>query len=184
MDRWAWAVAAALLAACGNGPAHSAAGRTDGGNGNDGVPGPGSGTAPCNGQFTVFVAATDPGDVQQLDLLPAGVDLAGSGGAIQPTFVATNVVSFPAPGAFQIAVAPVPAGGGTVDVAIRLANVNVTEGGSTTSVDLCSAPLSFRFDTSRISPTSCHVVAILDLARSVAAGPSGPVFLPNYTIHY
>ncbi len=45
-------------------------------------------------------------------------------------------------------------------------------------------PPDFGRRTSAISPDRCHVVAILDLARSLVAGPGGTVFLPNFTVRY
>lgn len=195
MSRWKWVVLAALVS-CGRATSDSGARVTGSGgttspgdatgsdaSGKDG-PDAGSSAAPCHGEFTVFLAATNPGEGQRLDLTIAGVDLVGSDGTIEPTFASSETFSFPSAGAFRVALAPIPAVGGFIDASIRLADILAVETGGDTHPDLCSGPLSFRFDAGKISPESCHVVLILDLAKSIAAGPSGPVFLPSFSIHY
>jgi hypothetical protein len=212
MNRWTWVVATALVAACGRAPSDSAtrddasagisssaapAGSDVAGGGSPGTDsgttsgtssgtafGTGSGAEPCNGFFTVFLAATNPAEGQRVDLMTAGVDLSGSSGRIEPSFAAAEIVSFPAAGSFRVAEAAMPPEGGSVQVTIRFGDVRVVETTGATHVDLCSGRMSFRVDAAKIARDRCHVVANVDLGNSVAAGPSGPVFLPNFKVQY
>src|SRR5438874_1143630 len=202
--KWKVILAALPLAlACGRGePAgtskpQAGAGGTgpssnDGGGGSPGTAGGGGGSpstgggsnaaVPCNGTLILRIAVNDLGSLQSLDLGLAGITLQGTSGALTPDFTRTGQISLPAMND-RLAVLKMPTG--DVDVAVQLDTARACTGARCTDLDLCTSPLAFHLDVSKVSMQRCQVVLLLDVANSLQSGPGGSVhFLPRYSVHY
>ena len=83
----------------------------------------------------------------------------------------------------RLAVLKMPTG--DVDVAVQLDTAHACTGARCTDLDLCTSPLAFHLDVSKVSMQRCQVVLLLDVANSLQSGPGGSVhFLPRYSVHY
>src|SRR5437868_3302331 len=156
---------------------------TDNGGGGSPSTGGGSNAAvPCNGNLILRIAANDLGSLQSLDLGLAGIALQGTSGAIAADFTRTGQISLPAIND-RLAVLKMPTG--DVDVAVQLDTAHACSGARCTDLDLCTSPLAFHLDVSKVSMQRCQVVLLLDVANSLQSGPDGSLhFLPRYSVHY
>jgi len=156
---------------------------TSGGGGGSPSTGGGSNAAvPCNGNLILRIAANDLGSLQSLDLGLAGIALQGPSGALTPDFTRTGQISLPAI-YDRLAVLKMPTG--DVDVAVQLDTAHACTGARCTDLDLCTSPLAFHLDVSKVSMQRCQVVLLLDVANSLQSGPGGSLhFLPRCSVHY
>ena len=155
---------------------------TAGGGGSPSTGGGSNAAVPCNGNLILRIAANDLGSLQSLDLGLAGIALQGPSGALTPDFTRTGQISLPAMND-RLAVLKMPTG--DVDVAVQLDTAHACSGARCTDLDLCTSPLAFHLDVSKVSMQRCQVVLLLDVANSLQSGPGGSVhFLPRYSVHY
>ncbi len=167
-----------------------ACGRNGSGNGErasappDGATGGGGATGPaCDGYVTVRLRGVDPGALGTFDVDLAAIEATVDGAPIAPHWSAWGPLSVAGVESNRLAVLR-STPGETVDFTVRLERVHVCDATRCADVDLCTAPLAFRFDTDKVSPERCHVVLHLDLARSVEPNDGGLAFLPTYSVHY
>ena len=155
---------------------------TAGGGGSPSTGGGSNAAVPCNGTLILRIAVNDLGSLQSLDLGLAGITLQGTSGALAADFTRTGQISLPAMND-RLAVLKMPTG--DVDVAVQLDTARACSGPRCTDLDLCTSPLAFHLDVSKVSMQRCQVVLLLDVANSLQSGPDGSLhFLPRYSVHY
>ncbi|HET8538903.1 MAG TPA: hypothetical protein VFL83_03420 [Anaeromyxobacter sp.] len=152
--------------------------------GGDGAPGGGDPQGPaCRGLVTVRLRGVDQGALATFDVALAALDVEANGATLPPRWSASGTLALAGVESRKLAVlASTP--GETVEVTLRLAGIHACDGARCLDLDLCTAPISFRFDPDRVSPERCHVVLHLDLADSVQPLGDGVAFLPRFSVHY
>jgi hypothetical protein len=182
-----WLVTVAVAAiACGRGGTSAGATAPDVAQGNGGKPQPGTGPtlpAACEGAVTLVVRGANAGSLTTFKLDLTGVTLTSGGTALAPDWSAAGTTLSLA-GAETPELAAVKRVAGPVDVTVSVANVQVCDGGSCSSLDSCTAPITFRYDVDRADPNGCHVFLQLDLAGSVQPTAAGQTFLPRFSVKY
>src|SRR5438309_3679030 len=162
--------------------AGGAPGTAGGGGGSPSTGGGSNAAVPCNGTLILRIAVNDLGSLQSLDLGLAGITLQGTSGALAADFTRTGQISLPAMND-RLAVLKMPTG--DVDVAVQLDTAHACSGARCTDLDLCTSPLAFHLDVSKVSMQRCQDVLLLDVANSLQSGPGGSLhFLPRYSVHY
>ncbi len=181
--RWAaTAMAAAVSMACGRGSSVS--------NRSASMPDPaGSATGAgsqggtrCDGSVTVVIRGVDAGGLAKFDVDIASLAATVDGGAVSTGWSASGTLALggaATPELFAMARSHAP-----VDVTLALGKVHVCDGQGCSDVDVCGAPITFRFDVDKAVPDGCHVFLELDLASSVQPTGAGKTFLPTFSVKY
>ncbi len=177
----AWlAVPAAFAIACGRGATGAQGGADRAGGEGAGGPAPGS---TCDGPLSLLARGVDGGDLTTFDLDVSSIEARGSDGlAVGPLGSASGAISL-AGGATPL-LATFPRTAGAVDVTVHLCGVHVCGGGSCRDLDVCTAPIGFRYDVDQAIASGCKVFVQLDLAGSVQPLAAGAAFLPRFSLKY
>lgn len=175
------ALAGALaLAACGGREGAATGAQTEGGN--EGGPDAG----PCADGVTLRMVGLDPGMVTSLALFGVGASAAfETGGSIAVT-AAYALPSVDAdPRTFAVLHLPkLETRWGHALVAVSYSWGSAQVGEVLGSLDACTAPLLLNVDPGLVKPDTCEVFVRLDVGRSIALGPAGLSFLPQFRIAY
>jgi hypothetical protein len=177
---WLAAAVAALALACGRGGTSAPTAAHGNGGNNTGA----HGDVPCDGSVTLVVRGVNPGGFTTFNLDLAGVTLTSGGTALTPDWSAAGRTLSLA-GTETPELAALKRVAGPVDVTVSFGNVQVCSAQGCTTLDTCTAPITFRYDVDKAVPDGCHVFLQVDLASSVqplAAG--GQTFLPNFSVKY
>lgn len=205
---WGAAIAALTLAvACGRGPRDiersNGAGDTGGTPVADGASGPGderpagdrdpspgdadparNGGPRCEGLVTLRLRGANAGAIETFDVQMGGLDFRTPGAVLSSAGGAPPALSLAGVESQRLVVLRVPAAG-TVEATLRPSRVHACAASRCQDLDLCTAPIDFRFDLEKVNPERCHVVLQLDLARSLQPLPGGDAaFLPQLSVHY
>jgi hypothetical protein len=178
---WGITAAAVLVIACGRGSIQAAAPNT-----NQGNPGSQAGTqngAPCDGSVTLVVRGVNPGGFTAFNLDLTGVTLTSGGAALAPDWSAAGTTLSLA-GTETPELAALKRVAGPVDVTVSFGNVQACTAQGCTTLDSCTAPITFRYDVDKAAPDGCHVFVQLDLASSVQPIASGQTFMPSFSVKY
>jgi hypothetical protein len=174
---------ALALAACGS--KNEWAPTTGGGGGEGG--GGGGQSGPCADGVTLKVVGIDPGTVTSLALTVGSVNAAyEAGGSIAVTGLAAAPLKIDAD---ADAMAVLHLTGLDTQWGHALVHVTFSQGTAFLgnvggALDLCTAPLLLHVDPGLVHPDTCEAFLKIDVARSVAAGPFGLAFLPQYRVVY
>lgn len=141
------------------------------------------GDRPCDGSVTLVVRGVDAGSLTSFMLDLASVTLTADGVALRPDWSAAGTTLSLA-GSETPMLAAVKRVAGPVDVAVTFGNVLACTTAGCTTLDTCTAPITFRYDVDRAVPDGCHVFLELDLAASVQPTSSRPAFLPRFSAKY
>ncbi len=183
---WLATLAVAAIA-CGRGGVQSATPNTARGDTGTRQTGTGSGGTPaanaCDGSVTLVVRGVDAGPLTTFKIDVTGVALTSGGTALAPDWSAAGTTLSLAH-AETPELAALKRVAGPVDVTVTFGNVLVCEAGTCTSLDTCTAPITFRYDVDQADPNGCHVFLQLDLASSVQTIVGGQTFLPNFSVKY
>ncbi len=180
------AAVAALALACGRGAVNARAVNTAR---DPGTPPTGTGTTgtppanACDGSVTLVVRGVDAANLTTFKIDLTGVALTSAGAALTPDWSAAGTTLSLA-GTETPELAALKRVAGPVDVTVSFGNVLVCEAGTCTSLDTCTAPITFQYDVDQADPNGCHVFLQLDLAASVQATNGGQTFLPNFSVKY
>jgi hypothetical protein len=150
---------------------------------NDGDHPSGTQGTPCDGSVTLVVRGVNPGGFTTFALDLASVTLTSSGTALAPAWSAAGTTLSLA-WSETPELAAVARVAGPVDVTVSFGNVLVCQGAACTTIDTCTAPITFRYDVDRAVPDGCHVFLQLDLAGSVQPTSGGQAFLPRFSVKY
>lgn len=188
--RWAGVALLGVLAlgACGRG----GGGGTNGAVSSkipDGAPPPVEGTkdgCACPDGVRIRLLGTTPRDVSSLQLHLGGM-AAGceQGGPIAVSSLATAMLDLSTDAVgHDVGVIHLPKDGGPVTVNLSFSEGTATLGELHGGLDVCSGPIAFSFDPSRVSRDRCLVMVLLDVGRSVVPTSSGLSFLPQLRIFF
>jgi hypothetical protein len=111
------------------------------------------------------------------------VTLASRGTALTPDWSAAGT-SLSLAGAETPELAALKRVAGPVDVTVTFGSVLVCTVAGCSTVDTCTAPITFRYDADQADPNGCHVFLQLDLAGSVQPTSGGQAFLPRFSVKY
>ncbi len=176
------ALAAAATIACGRGGIQAATpNRTQG---NTGTQQTGTADAvPCNGSVTLVLRGVDAGNLTTFKIDLTNVSLTAGGAALAPDWSAAGTtLSLAGPETPELAALKRVAG--PVDVTVSFGNIQICQGAGCTSIDTCTAPITFRYDVDQADANGCHVFLQLDLANSVQPIAGGEAFLPRFSVKY
>ncbi len=188
MNRTGWlaAATAALALACGRGGINAATPSTAQGNTGTRQGGTGSsGTLPaaCDGSVTLVVRGVNPGGFTTFNLDLTSVTLTSGGMALTPDWSAAGTTLSLA-GTETPELAALKRVAGPVDVTVNFGSVLVCTVQGCSTVDTCTAPITFRYDANQADPNGCHVFLQLDLTNSVQPVAGGQTFLPSFSVKY
>lgn len=175
------ALAGALaLAACGSGNQWGVAspGGGDEGGGQDG---------PCADGVTLRLEGIDPGTVTSLVLSVGSVTAKyEAGGLIAVTGLPSAPIEI-CDDVHDLAVldlAGLATQWGHALVTLSFSSGSAFLGSVGGALDMCTAPLLLHVDPGLVKPETCEAIVALDVGRSIAAGPDGLSFLPQYRVVY
>ncbi|HEX9049912.1 MAG TPA: hypothetical protein VF841_05205 [Anaeromyxobacter sp.] len=179
------AVAVAAMA-CGRGGAGAGKSPPSVAQGSGGDAQGGAGPAPgipCDGTVTLVVRGVNPDRFTTFNLDLTSVTLTSGGAALTPDWSAAGrTLSLAGPETPELAALKRVAG--PVDVTVTLGNVLVCTVAGCSTVDTCTAPITFRYDVNQADPNGCHVFLQLDLTSSVQPVAGGQTFLPSFSVKY
>jgi len=191
MARVGWALAAflaATLVACGGSDGTQRDGVHDGPGDSGGGPPPpappigGAEGEGCGGEVTLRLRGVAAGDLAAFALTLGSVE--ASAGAPLPLAqpLPPGAIDLVRDHAYRLGVVTPPAGASAVQVTVPVVAASAA---GLDGIDVCTPPITFAFDPSRVDPSRCHAVVELDLARSLQAGaPGGAALLPHFTVRY
>ncbi len=183
---WLAAAIAALALACGRGGINAATPSTAQGDTGRQTGTGSAGTAPanaCDGSVTLVVRGVDAGAFTTFKIDLTNVTLTSGGTALTPDWSAAGTTLSLA-GTETPELAAVARMAGPVDVTVSFGNVLVCTVQGCSTVDTCTAPITFRYDVNQADPNGCHVFLQLDLTNSVQPIAGGQTFLPNFSVKY
>jgi hypothetical protein len=132
---------------------------------------------------TVRLRGVDEGALGTFDVDLASLDVTVKGAPLAPRWTAAGTLPLVGADSYRLAIVD-GTPGDTTEVTLGLGRVHACDATGCHDLDLCTAPISFRFETDKVSPDRCHVVLHLDLAKSVQPLAEGAAFLPRFSVHY
>ncbi len=125
-------------------------------------------------------------DISVFSVEPGALEVT-SGSALAVTGATAGALDLVQANAYQLGMVTAPAGAIAATAVFPISAAHVTGTALTGDLDVCTAPIEFTFDPTRVRLPDCHVVVELDLARSVqpalCAGGS-PFLLPQFRVVY
>ncbi len=142
-----------------------------------------AGAVPCDGSVTLVVRGVDAGSLTTFEADLGSVELKAGGVALAPDWSAAGKTLSLA-GTETPELAALKRVAGPVDVTLSFGNVLVCTVQGCSTLDTCTAPITFRYDVNQANPNGCHVFLQLDLTSSVQPIDGGRTFLPSFSVKY
>lgn len=141
----------------------------------------GGGHEGCGGEVTVRLRGVGAGALGTFQLSLGPVEARAAVPLTLADALPPGPIDLVLDHAYRLGIVTPPAGASSVHVTVPL----VAASAALAPVDVCTAPIEFTFDPSRVDPDRCHVVVELDLGRSIQAdAPGGVALLPQFTVRY